>query len=233
MAIDNVFKYILNTKHESQFVTGIVSALSPLSVKIYPSDDAILCKFVTGLYELKVGSNVIMLKVGTQFIITNIIGSTNTYIPKYIRKTANQTATSTTTIVNDTHFNITLPISSTYEIEVCLEATGSNSGNLRLAWAKGSGITAYNRIISGPDQLGGSVNSTLVNMNAVAYNAEVPYTTDGSAASSIIERFLVTTTGTLANNTVVMKWAQWASNGTPTTITSNSYMKITKLTLWT
>lgn len=68
------FKYIINKKYTNQFVTGIVSALTPLSVKIYPGDDAILCKSVTHLVGLKVGSNVIIMKIGSQFIIIAVIG---------------------------------------------------------------------------------------------------------------------------------------------------------------
>ena len=228
MNISDIYDSILNKKQEQVFLTASVVTVSPLTIELIPSDTPLSCINTTHLVGLKVNSRILVTKFQNQFIALAIIDEPTNWI-KYIRKTANQTATSTTTIVNDTHFNITLPINSTYEIKVCLEATGSNSGNLRLAWAKGSGVTAYNRIISGPDQIGGSVNSTLINMNAVAYNAEVPYTTDGSSASSIIERFLVTTTGTLANNTLIMKWAQWASNGTPTTLTSNSFMTIKKL----
>lgn len=74
MIKNDFFKYILNKKNESQFITGIVSALTPLSVKLYPSDNAILCKSVTHLVGLKVGSNVIILKIGSQFIIIAVIG---------------------------------------------------------------------------------------------------------------------------------------------------------------
>lgn len=71
----DIFDFIINQKKENQFFTGIVSSLSPLSVKIYPLDDAILCKATTGLIGLKVGSNVILLKIGNQFIATNVIGN--------------------------------------------------------------------------------------------------------------------------------------------------------------
>lgn len=71
---NDFFKLIINKKHESQFITGTVSDLTPLSVKIYPGDDAILCKPTTHLTGLKVGSNVIIMKIGSQFIVIAVIG---------------------------------------------------------------------------------------------------------------------------------------------------------------
>lgn len=65
---------ILN-KPANQFFTGTVSSLSPLQVKIYPLDNAINCKATTGLLGLCVGSNVVLMKIGRQFIITQIIGN--------------------------------------------------------------------------------------------------------------------------------------------------------------
>ncbi len=72
---NNLFKYIINKKNESQFITATVSALTPLSVKIYPSDNAILCKSTTHLVGLAVNSNVIVMKIGSQFIIIAVIGA--------------------------------------------------------------------------------------------------------------------------------------------------------------
>lgn len=69
------FKYILNKKQETMFFTGVVSALSPLGVKIYPGDSAITCKTLTHLVGLKVGSNVLLIKIGSQFIIIGVIGA--------------------------------------------------------------------------------------------------------------------------------------------------------------
>jgi hypothetical protein len=70
-----LFKYILNKKQETIFFTGLVSSLSPLSVKIYTDDAAILCKSLTHLLGLKVGSNVLLIKIGSQFIVVGVIGA--------------------------------------------------------------------------------------------------------------------------------------------------------------
>jgi hypothetical protein len=72
---NNLFKYIKNKKNKNQFITATVSALTPLSIKIYPSDNAILCKSTTHLTGLAVNSNVIAMKIGSQFIIIAVIGA--------------------------------------------------------------------------------------------------------------------------------------------------------------
>lgn len=79
--MNNIFNYIIPKRPENQFVTATVSSLSPLQVKLYPDDSAITCKATTGLYGLKVGSNVVLMKIGNQFLIVNVIGTQiNTYM---------------------------------------------------------------------------------------------------------------------------------------------------------
>jgi hypothetical protein len=149
---------------------------------------------------------------------------------RYIRKSSNESVSSSSSLQNDNDFNITLEANTTYEIMVALSVSGSNTGNLRLSWSKGSGVTIYNRIKVGPYQAGGDSGNTNVNMISDEYNNDAGYTTDGTNNSSIIEMFVVSTGS--SSNTLVMRWAQITSDSTATTITSNSYMKITKLTSW-
>ena len=79
--MNNIFNYIIPKRPDNQFVTGTVSSLSPLQVKLYPDDSPITCKATTGLYGLKVGSNVVLMKIGNQFLIVNVIGKQiNTYL---------------------------------------------------------------------------------------------------------------------------------------------------------
>lgn len=76
--MNDLFSLIVNRSEETQFFTGIVCDLDPLQVKIYPGDGAINCKPTTGLLGLSVDSNVILMKIGSQFIIIAVIG---TYTP--------------------------------------------------------------------------------------------------------------------------------------------------------
>lgn len=101
----NILHYILNKNSGEKFFTGTVSSLSPLQVKFYPGDDAISCRATTGLYGLKVGSNVIIIKIGRQFVITNVIGTQiNTYIDS-IMINRSSTQTVTTTIATKVQFD--------------------------------------------------------------------------------------------------------------------------------
>jgi hypothetical protein len=94
--MDNYLSFILNKK-ESNFFTGIIYDLDPLQVLIYPADDAINCKATNGLLGLSVGSNVILMKIGNQFIITSIIG--NSFNDSII---LNRSSTQTITDTNQT-----------------------------------------------------------------------------------------------------------------------------------
>ena len=97
---DDIFNYIINKKPENQFITGNISSLSPLQVKLYHDDTAIECKATTGLYGLKVGSNVVLMKFGNQFLITNVIGTqVNTYMDSIM---INRSSTQTVTTANAT-----------------------------------------------------------------------------------------------------------------------------------
>lgn len=75
----SILKHILNKKIDNFIMTGTVSSLSPLQVKLYPGDDAINVIKTTSLLDLKVGSNVILLKFLSKFIIISVIGSLDAY----------------------------------------------------------------------------------------------------------------------------------------------------------
>jgi hypothetical protein len=76
--MNDLFSLIINKSPDNIIFTAIVSSLSPLQVKIHPGDDAINCKSTTHLTGLDVNSNVIMLKIGNQFIIIAVIGEVPT-----------------------------------------------------------------------------------------------------------------------------------------------------------
>lgn len=72
--INNILDNIINKKEENILLTGVVSSLSPLQVKLYPSDDAIKVKCVTSMLGLAVGSNVLLTRYYSKFIIIGVIG---------------------------------------------------------------------------------------------------------------------------------------------------------------
>ncbi|MGD9276518.1 MAG: hypothetical protein PVJ67_05075 [Candidatus Pacearchaeota archaeon] len=102
--INNIklFQSILNKPDNKTYLTATVSDLNPLKVKLYPGDDEILAIPTTNLWGVTVGSRVLLLRQGNQFICTSVIGS-----PKVdsitIKRTSNQlfTGTSNTKIAYD------------------------------------------------------------------------------------------------------------------------------------
>jgi hypothetical protein len=72
----DIFKNIINKKQDDSIYTGTVSTITPsITVKFYTSDTAISVKTTTHLVGLKVGSNVIMVKIQNQFVIIGVIGA--------------------------------------------------------------------------------------------------------------------------------------------------------------
>ena len=75
MLNDDIIKSMLNSKDkENLFVTAIVYSLSPLQVKLYPGDNAIPVKSLTGSIGITTGSNVLMLRHQSKYIIVGVIG---------------------------------------------------------------------------------------------------------------------------------------------------------------
>lgn len=71
----NIYDAIINKKQDMQIYTGVLSSLSPLKFQIYTSDTELYCKCIKGLAGLKVGSNIMLMKIQNQFIIIGVIGS--------------------------------------------------------------------------------------------------------------------------------------------------------------
>jgi hypothetical protein len=75
--INNIklFQSILNKPDNKTYLTATVSDLNPLKVKLYPGDDELLVVPTTNLWGITVGSRVLLLRQGNQFICTSVIGS--------------------------------------------------------------------------------------------------------------------------------------------------------------
>lgn len=71
----DIFKNIINKKQEQSIYVANVTTITPnITVKFYPADTAITVKTTTHLVGLKVGSNVILIKIQNQFVIIGVIG---------------------------------------------------------------------------------------------------------------------------------------------------------------
>ena len=71
----DVLKNIVNTDKDETILTATVSSLSPLQVKFYGGDNAINVKAAKDISSLLVGSNVVIVRYMSKFIIIGVIGS--------------------------------------------------------------------------------------------------------------------------------------------------------------
>ena len=204
-----IFDLIINQKKENQFFTGIVSALSPLSVKIYPLDGAILCKATTNLLGLNVGSNVILLKIGNQFIITHVIGEVN-FNYCILGKTTAQSIPSdsmtpvtygTGTTVYDplgmhsettNNSRITIKKAGYYNITLVGRFTdGASGGRIFYLYKNGNTHSGFSAGIDAHGRFGGSFN-TVLNLAVNDYLQFVVYQTSSGSLDLNANQFIVT-----------------------------------------
>lgn len=160
----------------------------------------------------------------------------NARLDLFVQKTATETVTSSTTLQNDDELVLTLPAGRTYEIQAHLSPTGNAGGDFKTAWTVSGTVTqATTRQCIGPtvsttNSTGGSSASPVtaavtVGVNkASAHNVTtaVSYGLDGTNASAVFERFLVTTGA--SGGTVQLQWAQDTSNAAGTSLSVNSYI---------
>ena len=137
---------IMNKKESQRFITGNISSLSPLQVKLTPSDDAINVKALNHLVNVKVGSNVLMVKILNKFIIIGVIGNiiqahclltrtTTQSIPSssftYLDFSSNTTSEDPSNMFDGTN-KITIPKDDLYTINIGYRWQDSTTNTIRI-----------------------------------------------------------------------------------------------------
>jgi hypothetical protein len=110
----------MNKKVNQLFITGNISSLSPLQVKLTPSDDAINVKSLTNLVNVKVGSNVLMVKFLNKFIIIGVIGAIVDPSVKVVVKQSSQSSNTSSSFTTDSELTMTLKPNKLYRIDFYL-----------------------------------------------------------------------------------------------------------------
>jgi len=151
----------------------------------------------------------------------------------FVRKTANESVTNSTTLQPDDHLMATLPANSIWEVEFLLrvQAGGSNSSNggiqVQLSAPTGTTMQVYVEIKKGG---GGSdlahhwQYGWLTNPSSVVGHNPIP-ATDPTGAVKLKGLVIVGSTG----GTLQLYWAQNAANANATTVYANSYMRLTRI----
>lgn len=149
---------IMNKKEYQRFITGNISSLSPLQVKLTPSDDAINVKSLTNLFGASIGSNVLMIKFLNKFIIIGILGTIIKPKCSLIKASSQTISSSSTTKItfssgdvdydptsmfDDANDRIIVPKTGLYEISMSSRWVNGGGSSDRAIYANVNGTNIY------------------------------------------------------------------------------------------
>jgi hypothetical protein len=146
---------------------------------------------------------------------------------KVIVKSVTETVNNSDVLQNDNDFTTQLDENSVYEIEVKLAVSGAANADFKSDWVVGGGVEQLTtKACLGPSTATTGNTSTVVRCSNHNLDTAVSYGCDGSTAAYISEKFLVKS---IEAGTLTFRWAQNTAQLSDTTISNNSYMKITKV----
>lgn len=146
-------------------------------------------------------------------------------LPVFALKTADQSVTSSTVLVNDTDLFVPVVASATYAIDCYIRINGAatGTGDIKIAWtiptSATMSYTSYGTTTSSPAVQYEATANTATTTRAVGTNGA----TDMGMA---IKAFIVVST--TAGN-VQFQWAQNTSVGTATIVRANSWMRFQRI----
>jgi hypothetical protein len=146
--------------------------------------------------------------------------------PQYIVKASAENVTSSTTLQDDNDIVFSLDANKVYEVRLHASASGATAGDIKTAWAVTGGAAQLTlRECIGPGTAVTDVTaSATIRVSRHSLTSSVSYGVDGTAVTSAIaERFLIETTTAGTAGTVKLQWAQNASSGTATTLSTSTY----------
>jgi hypothetical protein len=226
MDASNIYDNIINIK-DKEVYTGIVSDLSPLTVKFYPDDDGIPVISTKNLTSLSVGSNVIMIKIGNKFVITDVIGAFYPTV-KLAYKTDNQVISNSTTLTDDTALFLDLDPNGIYEVELVFVASGYASSDLKCDWTL-TNVTPLSlrmRIGNATTTTSTSDNSHIAT-NRQYHNTALAYGVEASSNGTNIEKFICSTSSSTGH--IHFRWCQNSASVENITVANGSYLKATRI----
>lgn len=137
-----------------------------------------------------------------------------------IRKTSNETVTSSTTLQNDNELVYAMAANTNYHFEISILYTGATAGDIKFSIVVPSGGDLW---ASGLIPSGGTVSL----FGPMAASGSVVSSVDALGATNPTMIFIrgVVMNGSNAGD-LQLQWAQGASSGTATTIYAGSYMKV-------
>lgn len=138
-----------------------------------------------------------------------------------IRKAAAESVTSSTTAQNDDDFSVALPVGK-YLVWIWLHCTGATAADIKTVWSN-TGTMTILRSCLGAQTGTADRQATTVTVQGSNSTTEVPYGCDGAGTTVVREELYVDVTVT---GTLTLQWAQNASSGTATNLSTASRMWI-------
>lgn len=145
------------------------------------------------------------------------------FVPLAAVKTADQSVTSSTTLVNDTQLLVAVAASATYRLDALIYYTGGTTGSsdLKLGWTVPAGTT----ITGGADSVANplAVAQVFMTQSSVLFSA-----TNGAGNPFPISLWgTVVTSGTAGN--LQLQWAQNTSSATSTIVKTASLLTLLRV----
>jgi hypothetical protein len=144
----------------------------------------------------------------------------------HVVKSADQSVTSSTTFINDTHLTLNVSANTDYWLIAVITYAGSN-GNFKHQWAIPTGAS----LLWVGDYLGNGETNSFGTISRTQHTATVTTAIAGGAASPTNQCSVpkgILRVGSSAGS-VRLRWAQGSSSGTATTVRSGSILFLRRL----
>lgn len=150
-----------------------------------------------------------------------------------VKKTSDESVTSSTTMQNDNHLYIDINTDGIYQIDLYLAYNGAQSGDILVDWSVTNGVSQYTqRHCNGVAQSSTSGYDTTKKSRTYNLSDDVTYGAASTSYETIVqESFIVQKSGT--NGRLQLRWCQDTPDGTATTVTTDSWLRVTKVTTGT
>lgn len=139
----------------------------------------------------------------------------------FIRKTANETVTSSTVLQNDNHFNFFIQSREIWELDFTIFYDGDTAGDIQF----GLSVPALAVVRMGLVSLGVAAAGDTFDMRSISYTAGGNTVGAAGAGTVLMASFKAIVVNDTASGNVILQWAQGTSSATATTVFANSYMK--------
>lgn len=142
------------------------------------------------------------------------------FVPLAAEKGADQSVTSSTTLVNDSALVVPVAASAVYDFDLQLFYTGGTTGSsdIKLAWTVPAATTIVGGALLVTNPLGVALTYFTQSTPATIFTAS-----NGAANPLPVRLWGTVTTSSTAGN-LQLQWAQNTSNGTATTVKAGSVL---------